>query len=465
MRTGLRRCAMGAAICSLAIVGCGEPPWVAEIAGQHQPIVGGSTAEETAWAATVFLDNGCTGSLLHPRVVVYAGHCGNAAKFAWLGSELVVDVESRPPSVRATEDGSATKIAVRRCEMHPDAGIGTGADLAYCELAEPVDVEIVPPVSGCERDHVVEGAEVTLVGFGFDAPEAGSAGVKRMVVADIASISTEILIGTDTAGTCRGDSGGPAFMRLGEAKEWRQVAVLSSGYQGQCGVGFYTDLAPFVRWIEERTQRDLTPCFDEKGRWSPTSDCMQPSLDDAGVATTMREPSSSCGAPAELRPDDEPPSVQILDVTRETAGTLLVSVEAADTGWGLRAVRAELLDSDMQPLHAMEDELPPYEFKFVGAAVHDTMNTGDGYVRVTATDRANNVSEDLWTSEHPKRRSASCSVEARAGKASAGSPWCLLVLALAALRRWRRESEHLQHGLGRLCSRSVCFGQLARRRE
>src|SRR5690606_19373863 len=52
-------------------------------------------------------------------------------------------------------------------------------------------------------------------------------------------------------GTCRGDSGGPAYAR--EGGELRLLAILSSGFAGQCGVGWYTDYLRVLPWLEDAT--------------------------------------------------------------------------------------------------------------------------------------------------------------------------------------------------------------------
>jgi hypothetical protein len=100
------------------------------------------------------LDLGCSATLVHPEVVIYAAHCGEG-----IGSVSFGEALERPERV----------VATRRCVAHPDAALGNGFDVALCVLAEPVgDVPAIPIAAGCELDAVRMGGAATLVGFGPD---------------------------------------------------------------------------------------------------------------------------------------------------------------------------------------------------------------------------------------------------------------------------------------------------------
>jgi hypothetical protein len=88
----------------------------------------------------------------------------------------------------------------------------------------------------------------------------------------------------------------------------RLIAVTSTGPDVHCvpNWGYYVAPHQFLPWIEESSELDLTPCFDNSGNWAPNADCVDsPSAssvcgvdDDAGYRYAQ-----SCGAPfAEDRP-------------------------------------------------------------------------------------------------------------------------------------------------------------------
>ncbi|MEM7160039.1 MAG: trypsin-like serine protease [Myxococcota bacterium] len=234
----------------------GEPP-------ASSPIIGGAAVPECGWPSAVGVVSEtdlCSGTLLHPQLVVYAAHCGDGIAQVRFGESL-----QGPGLQRA--------VPVEHCEVYPGGGPGSGDDFAFCRLGSPVDdVPIVPPLMGCELDVLVPGVEVTLVGFGHD--EWGDSGRKRQVVAPVVGFTEagEVKIGGDGVDTCQGDSGGPAFVPLADGS-WRVFGVTSWG--GVCGSGGYDALLPAAMpWLEARSGLDLTPCHDAHGVWAPGPDCI-----------------------------------------------------------------------------------------------------------------------------------------------------------------------------------------------
>ncbi|MCB9567003.1 MAG: trypsin-like serine protease [Myxococcales bacterium] len=101
----------------------------------------------------------CTGSLVHPQVVLLAAHCIDP-NYSWATPGYAAFGEHA--------DAPAFKVPVERCGFHPK-WMNQDFDLAACVLAEPVDgVPIVPLLMGCEADQLAPGSEVTIVGFGAD---------------------------------------------------------------------------------------------------------------------------------------------------------------------------------------------------------------------------------------------------------------------------------------------------------
>jgi hypothetical protein len=221
-------------------------------------IYGGKPVAACGWPSTVSLGGSCTGTLVHPEVVIYAAHCG--ASYGWIRFG------------EHANDGSGRWVKTSQCRTLSGGGPGKGNDFAYCRLAEPVeDVPIVPILMGCETQALQPGAEVTLVGFGH--ANNGPYGVKREVTTVLNGITQngEAHIGGNGKDTCQGDSGGPAFIELDDGT-WRVFGVTS--YGGACGGGgYYSMMHRGMTWFEQQTGLDLTPCHDATGNWDPDDRC------------------------------------------------------------------------------------------------------------------------------------------------------------------------------------------------
>ncbi len=263
-----------------------------------QPIYGGSEVEECGWPTTVYMD-GCTGTLVHPEVVVFAAHCmffagGAGPSFAGFGEA----------------DGDfAREVGTSDCMMWPgwvpDEST-FGFDVAFCTLTEPViDVPIVPILMGCETEILQPGQGITLVGYGVT--ETGVFGTKHEVDTQVNGMEgLEINVGGGGTSSCNGDSGGPAYVQL-EDGTWRVFGITSRGVTGNCnGQSIYGLIHSHVEWIEDETGIDITPCHDADGTWNPTDGCTEFPL-DPGIADSGWEagcgpgrlsgPSATCGDP------------------------------------------------------------------------------------------------------------------------------------------------------------------------
>ncbi len=252
-------------------------------------IYGGAPVGSCGWPTTVELGGACTGTLVHPEVVIYAAHCGTDYDSVRLGESI--------------DGGPGRWIPTSFCKTYPGGGPGKGNDFAVCKLAQAVtDVPIVPIAMGCETAEIAPGKAVTMVGFG--EADNGPYGVKRWVASSISSISAqhEVFTGGGGKDTCQGDSGGPVFMQIADGS-WRVFGITS--YGGACGGGgYYSQMHRGMSWFESTTGVDLTPCTDAAGNWDPTAACGSfPMSPGAGYGTwasgcsggPLSGASASCG--------------------------------------------------------------------------------------------------------------------------------------------------------------------------
>ena len=416
---------------------CSGAPPEGLLASSSSSILGGDVVAAGAWPSVAWLDIGCTATLVHPEVVVYAGHCGTAIEYVWFGDAFDVEVDEVGQNLLVSHSGEGERgVPTTRCGLHPFGGIGTGKDLAFCVLAEPVtDARPVFPAVGCEAMSVAPGVEATLVGYGFDSTQQTGLGTKRSASAPIVDVAEEITIGSDAIGTCAGDSGGPAFVRVpsGAARgsEWRLAGVLSSGAADECGLGFYTDVGALVGWLEGATRRKVTPCFDGADRWQPQAACESPMLgEDGAMSPTGWSPGWTCGDPYQRAEDGDAPTVQgrwmNWDLASETAD---LAATASDAASGVRRVELSVRGNDVE-LWQNATEIGPFEFAEVPLV-------GATHAILSAEDQNGNLAQT--TLDLPSRRAAeevgTCAVRRLGGGRSTGGMMTMVGVLLALSRK------------------------------
>lgn len=354
-------------------------------------IFGGEPAQPCQWPTTVSTTGGnaiCTGTLVHPEIVIFAAHCSTPLTVAFGESAQGV--------------GMARQIPVDHCKRRVDENQISPDDYAYCKLSEPVtDVPITPPVYGCELDRLERDVPVTIVGFGMseDGP-AGTKYVGETVITAMEDGNNMLLIGGNGVSAFMGDSGGPVYIQYEDDHSWHPFGIVSGGMAAG-DPGQYVKMWTAVPWIEQESGVDITPCHDVDGTWNPGPDCggfaTNPgSTGDWENGCQDGDPRSgyaaTCGAPAV--DDDEGPSVTITAPSNGESfpgptADIVVSVDASDELTGVRKVWVRIEQDGMAPMEFEQDAISELPYEFPAASFPE----GAYVLTAIAEDLTGNVSE------------------------------------------------------------------------
>ncbi len=223
-------------------------------------IVNGEKTGFTEWTGVVAIRAGgiwgglCTGTLIHPRVVLSAGHCVK-------NQESNTDFTKNPGRVSIVKGPNAMAgVVIARAEKivtHPtwtgDLYSGTG-DLSMLYLDKEITDLPIYPI----RDFPLpkQNDKGIIVGYGASATGGIGAGIHRKGDTSLLDIQLTNIETGSPSNTCQGDSGGPLFTEQGG--EWTLTGVTSFGQTQNCSAtsGAYSvNLLAFCDWLNDAFEK------------------------------------------------------------------------------------------------------------------------------------------------------------------------------------------------------------------
>lgn len=216
-------------------------------------IIGGEPTSDFKECVAVGNDDDfcCSGTLVAPQVVLTAGHCAAAG----ISTRIFIgdDVTS-----------AGTIIPVQQAITHPRYRSDGAAD-PYDDLTVLILTEEIPDVTPapiCSLQALASATSVMLVGYGTtDIGGYLGYGIRRKVEVGIASEdpgfgardATEFVAGAMNLNrdSCRGDSGGPAYVYVDGRFELAGATSRGTRSAGRvCGDGgVYTKVSAYRDWI------------------------------------------------------------------------------------------------------------------------------------------------------------------------------------------------------------------------
>lgn len=271
--------------CCLLVLLVGTPSAALAVASSQTPgqtrVTGGQEAKECAFPSVVVVKSIptgsseeflCSGTLIHPQVVLYAGHCGVAS------------------TVIFGEHWQSLKLKTFQKAMpHPEGNTGFGTpntpkDWAFAVLEEPIEgTPIIPVAAGAELGALIrQNATIFHAGYSANNAKAPTKIVDHHLkwaqnqIAGLSAGSISTGAGSGGVTACPGDSGGPMLAKTKKGG-WRVVGI-SSSKTGGCGASMTSNAYARVRpemlaWVEKESGIDINPCFDTSGNATPSRAC------------------------------------------------------------------------------------------------------------------------------------------------------------------------------------------------
>jgi hypothetical protein len=328
----------------IAAYGCADatPP----INEDDANIVGGETDTGDPSVVAVYAqqpgsDAGflCTGSVIAPTVVLTAAHCVSAAETG-TGATFTVLTSAN------INRGGGQQLAVREVHANPlwsAHNLEGGHDQGIVILGEPTSLPALPFNRQALAKTTV-GQPLRLVGYGLnDGTRQTGAGVKRQVVTALRSVAPMLIgVGDARHGTCNGDSGGPAFMKIDGLETI--VGVTSYGNEDCSDGGFDARVDTDLAFIDSYLPKSCAPACGGRscgadGCGGSCGSCGTGDLcSEAGQCVSATDGCQAGGA--EMEPNDSALLAGPLCTSGGSHGTL---TSATDQDWFAFEVAADAI--------------------------------------------------------------------------------------------------------------------------
>lgn len=232
----------------------------------------------------------CTGTLIDTNIVITAAHCApKKASHAKIIFATDVDyvMNSHEPDIKQEYILSVVDFKVGpKWNPNDEAEFDIG-DIAIYKFKGQLPAGYSPAKLITDKNDLNVGTSVTLAGFGVDtiitkkinpktypnleeaisygevvceengecvSVESEGDGILRMTEAPISEFKdTEVIVDEKKAGTCSGDSGGPAFIQ--KEGELLLFGVTSRGGALCNDIGVYTNVLSYTQFITETVKR------------------------------------------------------------------------------------------------------------------------------------------------------------------------------------------------------------------
>jgi secreted trypsin-like serine protease len=199
-------------------------------ASPSSAVVGGRDAAPGAYPAVAEITFGssflCTGTLIAPRWVLTAGHCGSITGAA-IGSPAAWPPQLIDVRIGSVTPGAGERVAVRRVVVNPNYLANVGYDIALLELSTPSTKTPARVVGAGGAALWAPTTLETIVGFGTTSEGGDTADTLQEAQVPITTdaycsgayddfdATSMVCAGFPEGGvdTCQGDSGGPMFGR------------------------------------------------------------------------------------------------------------------------------------------------------------------------------------------------------------------------------------------------------------
>ena len=270
-------------------------------------IVGGNSTTAAKYPWQVQIDGNdaesCGGSLIHPMIILTAGHCIVDEQGDFFSDPTFYDVTFSAFTGRTQTSVGGTELSISDFWVGNDYVPSTQQnDYGFITLSSPAPGARILLAGADETSNWAAGRNAVVTGYGdtFEAPEGVNAGSQFLKELTVPIIKDSICGSGSVYGSsfdpdsmlcagylqggqdsCQGDSGGPLQTPL-ESGGYRQVGIVSFG--DGCArpnrPGVYTrvgnpaisdDIANFARQIEDAT--GLTTRFKVVGGGATTVTC------------------------------------------------------------------------------------------------------------------------------------------------------------------------------------------------